>query len=75
MIYFDEICLLENYKEILLSFKRCIQAISTFNLSENHKTISYPHLNHVEKPEKTVKEKKVKKAKFCIIVYDWHSYK
>ena len=53
-IYFDEVSLLDNYKEILLSFKRCIQAVATFNLSENHKTICPPHLNHTTKPDKTV---------------------
>jgi len=37
-IYCDEISYLNNYKEIELSFKRCLQALATYKLNENHKT-------------------------------------
>ena len=51
-IYFDEISYFDNFEEIFISFKRCIQAISTLNLNESHKTISYHHDNHIISPDK-----------------------
>ena len=40
VIYCDEISLIKNKKEIDLSFRRCLQAISTLDLSTSHPTLA-----------------------------------